>query len=128
MSRKGHFCTLTDEQVVEVHRLRNTPRTAITKKPGGRVRSRVVNKMCPRLIANTLGVSEYAVRRELGLSYFSGPASGLVNHPQITIPDFVEQERTRALAYEPDLTAAFFGDPPPWRSALGRRNETRENP
>lgn len=47
---------------------------------------------------------------------------------KVVIPETVEQERARLSEYQPDITAALFGDPPPWRSALGRRNEARENP
>lgn len=45
------------------------------------------------------------------------------NAASISIPRQVEAERQRYLAYHhTEITAALQGDPPPWRSALGRKN------
>ena len=38
------------------------------------------------------------------------------------VPEAVEQERRHLVGYQPPtVTAAILGDPPPWRSALGKR-------
>jgi hypothetical protein len=40
----------------------------------------------------------------------------------VAVPTDAADERDRAMAYEhPTLTAHIMGDPPPWRSALGKR-------
>jgi hypothetical protein len=38
-------------------------------------------------------------------------------------PDEVVVEAERARTYERTLTETLMGDPPPWRSALGRRGQ-----
>ena len=41
---------------------------------------------------------------------------------RVDVPERVELERQRNAEYEPEtITAAFCGDPPPWRSALAKR-------
>lgn len=47
------------------------------------------------------------------------------NRPTIT-PDLAAAqaaEFARMSTWQPSVTAAFCGDPPPWRSALGRREQ-----
>ena len=40
----------------------------------------------------------------------------------VAVPQDAEEERQRANAYQhPTITAQVFGDPPPWRSALGKK-------
>lgn len=42
------------------------------------------------------------------------------------VPRVVQEDQQRVLAYKhSDLTSALQGDPPPWRSALGRKNGWR---
>lgn len=55
--------------------------------------------------------------------FFGHHAIGDYGDHGIVIPNHVIMARERAAGfYHKDLTAALLGDPPPWRSALGKKN------
>lgn len=114
MIRPSRVKTLTEEQKAQVRELR--------KQPSGQQPF-----TGHRLIAVTLGVSEAAVRRELGCENDSCGRLKVKKNPNkrpldARIPHSILAERDRAYLADDTIETCLLGSPRPGRSALDKRN------